>query len=186
VDGFDVWASSLNQMGELQERLFQAIPYDWQATRVDQQHPEMFSWLGMLDLNVEVIVGLMVLISIVNMTSALLIIILERRSQIGLLKALGMTDSGVVRTFLWHAARILGTGFAWGNLVGLSLVLLQDTFHLVPLDPTAYYVDSVPILVDVQKLLTMEATAFGLCVAAMVAPALWSTRIRPALTMRMT
>ena len=186
ADGFDVWASSLEQMSELQERLFQAIPYDWQATRVDQQHPEMFSWLGMLDLNVEVIVGLMVLISIVNMTSALLIIILERRSQIGLLKALGMTDGGVVRTFLWHAARILGTGFAWGNLVGLSLVLLQDTFHLVPLDPTAYYVDSVPILVDVQKLLTMEATAFGLCVAAMVAPALWSTRIRPALTMRMT
>jgi lipoprotein-releasing system permease protein len=186
VDGFDVWASSLDQMGELQEHLFQAIPYNWKATRVDQNHPEMFSWLGMLDLNVEVIVGLMVLISIVNMTSALLIIILERRNQIGLLKALGMTDGGVVRTFLWHAARILGTGFAWGNLVGLSLVLLQDTFHLVPLDPTAYYVDSVPILVDVPRLLAMEVTAFGLCVAAMVAPALWSTRIRPALTMRMT
>ena len=62
-------------LSELQSRLFAAIPYDWQAARVDQQHPEMFSWLGMLDLNVDVIVGLMVLISIINMTSALLIII---------------------------------------------------------------------------------------------------------------
>ena len=94
--------------------MLQHIPYHW-AARVDQQHPEMFSWLGMLDLKVDVIVGLMVLISIINMISALLIIILERRSQVGLLKALGMSDGAVVQAFLWHAARILGQGFAWGN-----------------------------------------------------------------------
>ena len=169
----------------LQERLFQHIPYHWQAARVDQQHPEMFSWLGMLDLNVDVIVGLMVLISIINMTSALLIIILERRSQVGLLKALGMSDGAVVQAFLWHAARILGQGFAWGNLVGLGLVWVQATWKVVPLDPAAYYVNAVPILVDAPGLVTMEVVAFGLCVVAMVLPALWSTRIRPALTLRM-
>ena len=70
VDGYDVWAQTLDDMPLLQGRLFQHIPYHWQAARVDQQHPEMFSWLGMLDLNVDVIVGLMVLISIINMISA--------------------------------------------------------------------------------------------------------------------
>ena len=185
VDGYDLWTGSMEDMGYVQLQLYKQVPYDWQAVRVDQEHPEMFSWLGMLDLNVDVIVGLMVLISIVNMTSALLIILLERRSQIGLLKALGMNDAGVVRTFLWHAARILGTGFVWGNLVGLTLVWLQSTFHLVPLDPEAYYVDSVPILLDVVSLVSMEGIAFVLCVAAMVLPALWSTRIHPALTLRM-
>ena len=120
------------------------------------------------------------------MTSALLIIILERRSQIGLLKALGMNDGAVVRAFLWHAARILGTGFAWGNVAGLALVWVQATWHVVPLNPEAYYVDAVPILVDAPKLAVLELVAFGLCVVAMVLPALWSTRIRPALTMRMT
>ena len=186
VDGYDVWAQTLDDMPLLQERLFQHIPYHWQAARVDQQHPEMFSWLGMLDLNVDVIVGLMVLISIINMTSALLIIILERRSQVGLLKALGMSDGAVVKAFLWHAARILGQGFAWGNLVGLGLVWVQATWKVVPLDPAAYYVNAVPILVDAPGLATMEVVAFGLCVIAMVLPALWSTRIRPALTLRMT
>ena len=185
VDGYDVWAQNLDDMPLLQERLFQHIPYHWQAARVDQQHPEMFSWLGMLDLNVDVIVGLMVLISIINMTSALLIIILERRSQVGLLKALGMSDGAVVQAFLWHAARILGRGFAWGNLVGLGLVWVQATWNVVPLDPAAYYVNAVPILVDAPGLVTMEVVAFGLCVVAMVLPALWSTRIRPALTLRM-
>ena len=186
VESYDVWVSDLRLSENVQEELFRRIPYDWQAARVDQQHPEMFSWLNMLDLNVQVIVGLMVLISIINMTSALLIILLERRQQIGLLKALGMSDSGVIRTFVWHAARILGTGFAWGNLVGMTLLAAQSTWNLVPLNPEAYYVDAVPIRVDVRELATLEATAFVVCVAAMVLPALWSTRIRPALTMRMT
>ena len=185
ADGYDVWAASLAQMGTLQERLFQHIPYNWQATRVDQEHPEMFSWLSMLDLNVEVIVGLMVLISIINMTSALLIIILERRRQVGLLKALGMSDGAVVRSFLWHAAGILGKGFLWGNAIGLGLIWVQKTWHVVPLDPAAYYVSAVPILVDAPRLITMESVAFALCIVAMVLPALWSTRIRPALTLRM-
>ena len=145
----------------------------------------MFSWLSMLDLNVEVIVGLMVLISIINMTSALLIIILERRRQVGLLKALGMSDGAVVRSFLWHAAGILGKGFLWGNAVGLGLIWVQKTWHVVPLDPAAYYVNAVPILLDAPRLIAMESVAFALCIVAMVLPSLWSTRIRPALTLRM-
>ena len=185
VDGMDLWASSLEDTEALQTQAFSIIPYDWQAVRVDQQHPEMFGWLDMLDLNVEVIVGLMVLISIINMTSALLIIILERRSQVGLLKALGMTDSHVVRTFMWHAARILGRGFLWGNLVGGACLWVQSTWRVIPLDPEAYYVDAVPVLVDVPRIAALELLAFGLCVAAMLLPSLWSTRIRPALSLRM-
>ena len=185
AEGYDVWATSLAKVAGLQETLFRLIPYDWQAIRVDQQNPEMFSWLSMLDLNVDVIVGLMVLISIINMTSALLIIILERRAQVGLLKAMGMTDAAVIRTFIWHAARILGQGFAWGNFVGLSCVLIQAEWQLIPLDPEAYYVDAVPILVDVIDMARMEGIAFSLCVLSMGLPAIWSVRIRPALSLRM-
>ena len=161
ADGYDVWTTSLADVPEVQESLFRIIPYDWSATRVDQQHPEMFSWLRMLDLNVEVIVGLMVLISIVNMTSALLIIMLERRSQVGVWKALGMTDQAVVKTFMWHATRILGQGFAVGNILALTLVAIQSTWQCVPLDPEAYYVDAVPVLLDAPRIVGMELVAFG-------------------------
>jgi len=186
ADGYDVWTASLADVSEVQESLFRNIPYDWSATRVDQQHPEMFSWLRMLDLNVEVIVGLMVLISIVNMTSALLIIMLERRAQVGVLKALGMTDQAVVRTFMWHATRILGQGFAVGNAIALALVAIQSTWKCVPLDPEAYYVDAVPVLLDAPSIVGMELVAFGLCVVAMLLPALWSARIRPSRTLCMS
>ena len=185
ADGYDLWAEGLDGLSELQSRLFAAIPYDWQAASVDQQHPEMFSWLGMLDLNVDVIVGLMVLISIINMTSALLIIILERRQQVGLLKAMGMHDAAIVQTFMWHASRILGWGFLWGNVAGLGLTWIQARWRLVPLNPEAYYLDAVPILIDLPSILSMECIAFALCVCAMILPSLWTTRIQPAVTLRM-
>ena len=185
ADGYDLWAEGLDGLPELQSRLFEAIPYNWQAARVDQQHPEMFSWLGMLDLNVDVIVGLMVLISIINMTSALLIIILERRQQVGLLKAMGMNDVAIVQTFMWHASRILGQGFLWGNVAGLGLTWMQAQWQIVPLNPEAYYLDAVPILIDFPAILSMELVAFVLCVCAMILPSLWTTRIQPAVTLRM-
>ena len=185
ADGYDLWAGGLEGLPELQSRLFEAIPYNWQAARVDQQHPEMFSWLGMLDLNVDVIVGLMVLISIINMTSALLIIILERRQQVGLLKAMGMNDVAIVQTFMWHASRILGQGFLWGNVAGLGMTWVQAQWRVVPLNPEAYYLDAVPILVDFPAILSMELLAFVLCVFAMILPSLWTTRIQPAITLRM-
>ena len=185
VDGIDVWGESLDALNELQSKIRAVIPYDWSTMTVMAMHPEKFGWLDMLDLNVDVIVGLLVLISIINMTSALLIIILERRSQIGLLKALGMKGTDVLKVFVWHAGKILGTGFVWGNVIGLILVGAQSFWAIVPLNPEAYYVDSVPILVDWKQLVVVESLAFGTCIVAMILPALWSIRIRPAMTMRM-
>jgi lipoprotein-releasing system permease protein len=98
---------------------------------------------------------------------------------------MGMTDRAVIRTFMWHAARILGTGFVWGNVMGMAMLFIQSTWHVIPLDPAAYYVDTVPILIDPARILTMEVLAFGLCVVAMLLPSMWSTRIRPAMSLRM-
>jgi lipoprotein-releasing system permease protein len=150
-----------------------------------EQAPEMFTWLGMLDLNVEIIIGLMVLISVINMTSALLIIILERRSMVGMLKALGMTDGQVLRMFFWQAVRIIGRGFLIGNLIGFALVVLQQETGLIQLDPKAYYVDVVPIRIDLAYIFGIELLAFIICAASMFLPAWASMRILPAAALKL-
>ena len=118
-------SSPAQHLWDVEARVYDALPIGWRTETVLQQAPEMFTWLGMLDLNVEIIIGLMVLISVINMTSALLILILERRPMVGMLKALGMPDAQVMRVFFWQAVRIIGRGFVWGNLAGLGLVALQ-------------------------------------------------------------
>jgi lipoprotein-releasing system permease protein len=168
-----------------EDEIFRTIPFGWRTETVFDQSPEIFAWLGMLDLNVEVIIILMVLISIINMTSALLIIILERRAMVGMLKALGMRDGVVVRMFLLHGARIIGRGFVWGNILGGGLAWMQHRFEIIGLDPTAYYVDHVPINVDFSTLAIVELVAFVGCAGMMVVPAWFSARIRPAMALRM-
>ena len=166
------------------DRIREVLPYDWLTQNVEEQSPELFAWLGMLDLNVEIIIGLMVLISVINMASALLVIILERRPLVGMLKALGLTDRAVVTIFVWQATWILGRGFFWGNVLGLGLVGLQAATGWVQLDPEAYYVDRVPVRMDWMWLGATEGWAFLVCAASMLLPAYASARIRPAEAMR--
>jgi lipoprotein-releasing system permease protein len=134
----------------------------------------------MLDLNVEIIIGLMSLISVINMTSALLILILERRAMVGMLKAIGMANSQVMRMFFWQAVRILGRGFWIGNAIGFALIFVQSQTGWVRLDPQAYYVEVVPVHVDLGFIAGMELLTFAVCALMMWLPALASTRILPA------
>lgn len=183
--GLEVYVESGAELWDVEAQVYDALPIGWRTETVLQQAPEMFTWLGMLDLNVEIIIGLMVLISVINMTSALLILILERRPMVGLLKALGMPDASVMRVFFWQAVRIIGRGFLWGNLAGLGLVALQGVTGWVALNPEAYYLDVVPVRVDAVYLVGVEVLAFAACALMMALPSLASLRIHPAEALRM-
>jgi lipoprotein-releasing system permease protein len=184
ASGYEIYLEDAADLWTSEAEVYAALPLGLVTETVTQQAPEMFTWLGMLDLNVEIIIGLMVLISIINMTSALLILILERRPMIGMLKALGMSDGQVLRVFLWQAARILGKGFWMGNVAGLSVVYLQEVTGWVGLNPEAYYLSEVPVQLNAGFLIAVEVLIFVLCVAMMFFPALASTRIRPADALR--
>ena len=184
ASGLEVYVEPGAELWDVEARVYDALPIGWRTETVLQQAPEMFTWLGMLDLNVEIIIGLMVLISVINMTSALLILILERRPMVGMLKALGMPDFQVMRVFFWQAVRIIGRGFVWGNVVGLALVALQSSTGWVSLNPEAYYLDVVPVRVDAVYLVGVELLAFGACALMMGLPSWASVRIRPAEALR--
>jgi len=184
ADGYEVYIDNFADLATTDEEILYTIPHTFTTIKITDQSREIFSWLGMLDLNVVVIISLMVLISIINMVSALLIVILERRSQVGLLKALGMKDESVIRLFVQYATRIIGGGFLIGNIIGLTVCIIQKQTGLISLDPHAYYVSEVPILFDFSRLLVIEGVAFSACVVSMILPAWYSTRILPSTALR--
>ena len=184
ADGYEVYIDNFEDLATIDDEIWYTIPHTFTTNKITEQSIEIFSWLGMLDLNVVVIIGLMVLISIINMVSALLIVILERRPQVGLLKALGMRDSSVIRLFVQYATRIIGGGFLIGNIIGFTVCLIQKQTGLITLDPNAYYVSEVPILFDFTQLLFIEGVAFSACVVSMFLPAWYSTRILPSTALR--
>lgn len=185
ASGLEIFIDQGAELGDVEQRVFNALPIGYYTETVYDQAPEMFAWLGMLDLNVEIIIGMMVLIAIINMTSALLILILERRPMVGMLKSLGMQDGDVMLIFFWQAVRILGRGFLAGNMLGLGLVFLQLYTGWVKLDAQAYYLDEVPVRINLIFLVGVEGCAFALCALMTWVPALASLRIQPAEALRM-
>ncbi len=146
--------------------------------------PGFFDFLSLTDTNVWVILTLMILIAGFNMISGLLIIILDRTRMIGILKALGSSNRSVTRIFLYQGLFIIGKGLILGNLIGLSLALLQDYFHVIPLDPKDYFVDSVPILISPIFLILLNIGTLALTLLMMLIPAGILTRISPDKTIK--
>jgi len=187
-NGYEIHLKELEAIEYVEEATIYRLPFDTpnrlRTISIFRQSPEIFNWLGMLDINVVLIIGLMILISIINMVSALLITILEKRADVGLLKALGLRDSIVISIFVNYSARIIITGFVAGNILGFGVCLAQTYTGFITLDPAAYYISVVPIKLDLMHLLTIEFIAFVCCVIAMFLPALYSTRIQPSTALR--
>lgn len=104
-----------------------------------------FAWLSVLDMNVVMILILMILVSAFTVVSGLLIIMLERINMIGTLKVLGATNVSIRKIFIHFSVMLVGQGMLWGNVIGLLLCWIQQRFHLIALDASVYYIDSVPI-----------------------------------------
>ncbi len=182
--GFDIQLDSYEDLERMDQLIYEHLNYDLRTTTITQRSPEIFNWLEMLDLNTLVIIGLMIIISVINMTSALLILIMERTSMIGILKAMGGTSMLIQRIFLIHAAYIIGIGLFIGNVVGIGLCLIQQTYGWVKLDPENYYVSEVPILLDPLNILILNAGTLMICLIMLLLPSLAVNQIRPARAIR--
>lgn len=146
--------------------------------------PQIFSWLDLLDLNVWIILAIMTAVAVVTMISGLLIIILERTTMIGVLKALGARNSTVRHTFLWFAAFIIGKGLLIGDALALALILLQKFTGFAKLDPQTYYVDVVPVELDWMLIVVLNIATMLIALFVLIAPSYLVSHIHPAKSMR--
>ena len=156
----------------------------YRVETIETLTPQIFDWLAMLDMNAIVIIILMLAVSGFCVISGLLILILERSATIGLLKSLGANNWTIRRIFLTQSAYLISRGMLWGNIIGLLIIAIQYFTHIIPLDPTSYYVDHVPVYLPFSAWLLIN---IGLAIASilmLVGPSYFVTRISPAEAMR--
>jgi len=154
------------------------------VTHVKKLYGHFFDWLALLDTNVLMILMLMVVVAGFNMISAILIILFEKISAIGLLKALGMTSREVGKVFLLRAGRLVGKGMLWGNIIGIAICLIQKYTRLIKLDPANYFVSAVPIHLSIGQILMLNAAAALLLMLIISLSTRFISRISPDRTMR--
>jgi lipoprotein-releasing system permease protein len=151
---------------------------------IEQLMPQIFSWLGILDMNIWVILILMTGVAGFTMVSGLLIIIIERTTMIGLLKSLGAGNTLIRRVFLWLSVFLIGKGMLWGNVIGLLIYFVQRWLHLIPLNADMYYMDTVPMSLSLWVFLLLNIGTLFVSVLMLLAPSYLITRISPAQSMR--
>lgn len=154
------------------------------SIKENPQTAATLSWLGLLDFNVMVILIIMIGVSGFAMISGLLILILERTTTIGLLKALGAGNRTIRRTFLWFGAFIVLRGMVLGNLLGLALVAVQAYCKIIRLNPDTYYIDTVPVEVNWIWIAAVNVSTFVVTMLILVLPSMLVTKIRPAQAIR--
>lgn len=147
---------------------------------LEQQNPQIFGWLELLDINVVVILALMVVVSTFTMVSGLLIIILERTKMIAQLKAMGCSDSQLKRTFLYVALLLTLQGLIWGNVAGVGLCAIQKIWHPFALDPENYYLEWVPISITWWHVAVLNIGTLAITMLMLLVPATIVSKISPA------
>ena len=157
---------------------------DLRVTSIIDSQSDIFVWLGFLDINVYIILVLMIIIGVINMGSALLVMILVKTNFIGMMKALGAKNWSIRKIFLYQAGFLILRGMFWGNLIGIGLCLLQKYFHLVKLNPEVYYLNAVPIDMNILAILTLNVCTLLVCVLALIIPSYVITRISPVKAIR--
>ena len=179
VGGYEVTIDDFSRLEEVTEAVRAQLPVSVDAISVRDQLPQIFQWLDLLDVNTVIILILMVVVAVVNMVSALLIIILERTSMIGILKALGYTDGGIRNVFLYQAAYLIGRGLLIGNLLGYGLYWFQRQTQFFKLDEASYYVAYIPVDINLFEVLLLNIGIAGVALAVLLIPSYLIGRISP-------
>ncbi len=184
VGSIEILVNDVDDIVNTAFELYNTIPYNLTIVTVYDEYPQIFNWLNLLDMNVIVILVLMILVATITMISTLLILIIERTSMVGLLKALGANNSSVRRIFLYKASGIILTGMLWGNFIGLLFYFVQHKFQLISLSPESYYVDYVPVELYLSHFILLNLGTLIISVLVLIIPSYFITRIVPARALR--
>jgi len=179
VAGYEVFLKDFNLLEQSLEDVNDIVGYKYTVSSVKQLQNSIFSWLEMIDVNAVVIITLMVLVAAINMISALLILILERTNMIGLLKAFGSSKQSVRKIFFYVSIQLLFKGLLIGNIIGIGFCLIQNYFQMIPLNPTTYYLDSVPINLSMLHVLYINVGTIFICMLMLFLPTLILNKITP-------
>jgi lipoprotein-releasing system permease protein len=191
VSGLEIFINDFDELDEMTMEVRDAIGYKitedspkFKVTNIRNRYPQIFDWLNFQDMNVIIIIFLMLLVAGFNMISGLLILILEKTNMIGVLKALGSEDKTIRRVFLYQAAYLIGKGLLWGNLIGIGLAFLQLKTGIITLDPSSYYIKTVPVNLELIHIILLNAGTMTAIIIMLLVPSQLISRISPVKAIR--
>ncbi|HMI04080.1 MAG TPA: FtsX-like permease family protein [Pedobacter sp.] len=179
IGGMEIRIKDFSRLKQTSADIYKGLEIKLKSESVQEYFPAIFTWLSLLDVNTKVLLILMMLVGVINMITALLIMILERTNMIGLLKSLGMTDISIMKIFLYNAIYLVGLGLLLGNILGLGIGFIQQYTHVFKLDQSSYYLSYVPIEIHFVDVLLLNICTVVICFLVLIVPSMLVSKISP-------
>ena len=184
IGGYEIKTLDFENVSSYTLEIDELIDFDLKAQNSKELNPQIFDWLRLQDFNVVIILMLMLLVGCVNMVTSLLIIILEKSKFIGVLKAIGLSNWNIRKIFIYNSLYILLNGLFWANLVVVLFTFLQKRFHLISLDETIYFMNSVPVKFDFYSMFLINLGTIIICYIVLIIPTILISKISPSKSIR--
>ncbi len=153
IGGYELFVNDFKAIDPSAKRIYERLPSELNTSSITDRFSGIYQWISLFDFNVLIILIVMLLVGIINMATALLVLILERSRMIGILKALGANNIFVQKIFLYNGTLIMSKGLLWGNIVGLGFYFSQHYWGWIQLDPATYFVSEAPVYIDVFQII---------------------------------
>lgn len=184
IGSFEVFIDDFTQIKEKGEEIYNETSSTLDSKTIVEKYYYIFDWLKLFDFNIIVILIIMIAVSTINMVVALLVLILERTQMIGILKSMGANNWTIRKIFLYNAFYLIIRGLFWGNLIGISLLLIQKYFGIIKLNPESYYVNQAPVEINLLYIVALNLGTVIICLFVLLIPSYIITKISPAKTIR--
>lgn len=179
VGQFEVFIQDYEDLEAKGLEVYAETPSTLNAQTVKQKYPVIFDWIAIFDKNTYGIIAMMILVGVINMITALLVLILERTQMIGILKALGSRSWSIQKVFIYTASYLAITGLIIGNGIGLLLLFIQKYLSPITLNPSVYYVSKAPVDINLWTILCLNLLTFTICVLVLIIPSYLIAKIAP-------
>ena len=179
VGQFEVFIQDYEDLEAKGLEVYAETPSTLNAQTVKQKYPVIFDWIAIFDKNTYGIIAMMILVGVINMITALLVLILERTQMIGILKALGSRSWSIQKVFIYTASYLAITGLILGNGIGLLFLFIQKYLSPITLNPSVYYVSKAPVDINLWTILSLNLLTFSICVLVLIIPSYLIAKIAP-------
>ena len=184
IGGYEIFTTDFNKAISVSSSLYQKLPSDLDVIEINRQYATIFQWISLFDFNILIIIIVMIVVGVINMSTALLVLILERSSMIGLFKSLGARNYMIQKIFLYNGIAIMSQGLIWGNLVGVLFFLSQKYLGWIRLDPETYYVNVAPVSLNFGDFIWLNLGFLAVSSLLLWIPSLIISNINPARVLR--
>ena len=179
IGGIEIRIKNFKAINKVSADIFESLPQNLRSFSIIENFPNIFTWLGLLDVNTRVLLILMLIVGVINMVTALLIMILERTNMIGMLKSFGASNWSIMRIFLYNAAYLIGIGLLLGNILGLGLGFFQQATHIFKLNQSSYFLAYAPIEFHFLDVLGLNVLTVLVCLIVLIIPSLLISKVSP-------